>query len=179
MRLSTFVLVSSVCGIPALVACTTEAYPNPPATRDGTEEKAEDREANLPSPSNPPSKGSSGDDASKGDDGSKGADPEPAAATSGVDPDKTIGELTANEKKSLCDWQAALHGGYGKKTTCDGNTSVSAPKSQAECVQDLNLPTCQATVAQAEACIEVDAKDPCALAILTAPECEPLVACMQ
>ena len=174
MRFSAFLVVSSLLGIPSLVACTTEAYPNPPATRDGTEEKAEDKEANLPNPSNPPSKGSSGDNGSKGDE-----DPEPAAETSGVDPDKTIGELAANERKALCDWQAAVHGGYGKTTKCDDNSSVSSPKNQAECVQDLNVPTCEATVAEVEACIKVDAKDPCAFAVLTAPECKPLLACAQ
>ncbi|MBX3190352.1 MAG: hypothetical protein KF819_25355 [Labilithrix sp.] len=175
MRLSVLVLLSCLCGASSLVACTTEEYPNPPATRDGTEDTGDDTAANLPSPSNPPSSSSGGDDSKdKPDDATPTVGP-----TSGVDPDKTLGELGSSEKKALCDWQAGVRGGYGKKTTCEGGVSVSTPKNQAACLQDINLPSCQATVAEVEACIKVDAADPCAFAVLKATECEPLRACMQ
>lgn len=168
-----FAVVASLCLsiVGSLVACAAEEYPNPPATRDGTEATGEDTNASLPPPSSTSTPPSSG-----GDSGTP--EPKPVGATSGVDPDKTVGSLSSTEKKQLCDWQAGTTGGYGKSTKCPDGLTVSNPKTQAACVQRLPA-TCTATVADVEACVKVDAKDPCALAILTAPECEPLKACAQ
>lgn len=155
-------------------ACTEE-YPNPPATRDGTEGIQQDTGASLPPPSTtttPPSDKTPSDDA--GVDAAK-----PVGPTSGVEPTKTIGELNTAEKKQLCDWQAGVSGGYGKTTKCEGGLSTSNPKTQTACVQKMNLPSCQASVADVEACFKVDAQDPCAFAILSAPECESIRACME
>ncbi|MBX3216280.1 MAG: hypothetical protein KF850_29845 [Labilithrix sp.] len=173
MRLSVFACVSCLSVVGALAACTAEEYPNPPATRDGTEDAEKAGDPSLPPPSSSPAKGSDG-----ADDEDDEATSTPAE-TSGIDPDKTVGGLSTAEKKQLCDWQASVSGGYGKKTTCDDGVSSSTPKDQAACVQRMSLPSCAATIAEVEACIKLDAKDPCALAILSAPECEPLRACAQ
>jgi hypothetical protein len=176
MRLAVFASLSCISVIASLVACTAEEFPNPPATRDGTEATGEETNAALPPPSTtskPPSSSSGGiPDAGDPDE------PKPVGPTSGVDPDKSVGSLSSSEKKQLCDWQAGKTGGYGKTTKCEGGISLSNPKSQAACVQKLPA-SCAATVAQVEECVKVDAVDPCALAILSAPECEPLRACAQ
>ncbi|MBX3225089.1 MAG: hypothetical protein KF795_31520 [Labilithrix sp.] len=177
MRLSILACLSCLSLAGTVVACAAEEYPNPPATRDGTEDTEKGGSPSLPAPSSPektPGSSTNDDDKTPGD-----TTPTKPAATSGVDPDKTVGELSANDKKKLCDWQAAVSGGYGKTTKCDDGLSTSTPKSQAACVQRLNLPSCAATIAQVEACITLDAQDPCAFAILSAPECEPLRACAQ
>ncbi|MBX3258412.1 MAG: hypothetical protein KF782_01760 [Labilithrix sp.] len=175
MRLSVLACLSCLSFACVLAACTTEEYPNPPATRDGTEDAEKTGNPSLPPPSSSPDDPSDGDADADEDDKT----PSTPAATSGVDPDKTVGELSASEKKQLCDWQADVSGGYGKTTKCDDGVSVSTPKDQAACVQRMNLPSCAATIAEVEACLKLDAKDPCALAILSAPECEPLRACAQ
>ena len=176
MRFPDFECLFVFSTLATVAACTSEEYSNPPATRDGTEATGEDSKASLPAPSTPPSSSSSSGGAETKD---SGADPKPVGPTSGVDPDKTIGELDASEKKKLCDWQAAVGGGYGKTTKCEGGVSTSTPKSQSACVQELNIPSCQATVGEVEVCMKVDAQAPCALAVLTAPECESLRACAQ
>jgi hypothetical protein len=175
MRFAVVLSLSCLSVVASLVACTSEEYPNPPATRNGTESTGEDNNPALPPPSTtstPPSSSGGTPDAGKD------AEPKPVGPTSGVDPDKTIGSLSSSEKKQLCDWQAGKTGGYGTTTKCEGGISLSNPKSQAACVQKLPA-SCAATVAQVEECVKVDAQDPCALAILSAPECEPLRACAQ
>lgn len=162
--------------VSALVACTVEEGANPPATRDGTEPEEPKGPASLPPPSNPPKPGA--DDA-----GAEASAPKddagtlPNGPTSGIDPDKTIGSLSAAEKATLCDWQAGINGGYGRTTKCEGGLSLSNPKNQSACLQKAVPSGCQAKVSEVEACLKVDAADPCAFAILTAPECASYRVC--
>jgi hypothetical protein len=81
-----------------------------------------------------------------------------AAASSGVTGSKTIGTLTAADKKAICDWTASLYGGYGGEVVCDDGTgfilTITGPEDLTECLaQAATIPsTCKSTVAQAEAC---------------------------
>ena len=158
-----------------LAGCSVEEAPNPPATRDGTEKTGEETGASLPPPSSPGKKPPSSGGETPGDEETETPGTKPAA-TSGVDPEKTLGDLGTSEKKKLCDWEAALHGGYGKTTKCPEGTTVENAPSQADCVKE--MPACAATVAEAEACFKVNAADVCSLPILTAPECAPLRECL-
>lgn len=163
----------------ALVACTQEEAPNPPATRNGTEQTEPTPGASLPGASDPTVGAKKPDDTSSSSSSTKDAGPQlPSGPTSGVDTSKTIAELSSSEKKQLCDWQAGINGGYGKSTSCPDGLTVSGPKSQSACVAKFPS-TCNAPVGDVESCLKVDAKDPCALAILKAPECESLRSCLQ
>jgi hypothetical protein len=71
---------------------------------------------------------------------------------SGVDGSKHFNMLTLEEKKSVCDYQAAHFGGYGKMLTCSGDVMLKADISQAECLAA--FPSCDLTVAADEACID-------------------------
>jgi hypothetical protein len=68
---------------------------------------------------------------------------------SGVDGTKSLSTLTMDEKGKLCDWLAGLVGGYGKADAC-GMGKYTPPMSQADCAS--NLPICDVTVANFEAC---------------------------
>jgi hypothetical protein len=102
-------------------------------------------------------------------------------ATSGVSGTKTVATITDADRTAICDWTAGLYGGYGKTIEC-GNVggfdlTIIGPESQAECVAEAaQIPkTCQATVAQAEACVKAaadcdDTNDEAA--------CAAIIACM-
>jgi hypothetical protein len=81
-----------------------------------------------------------------------------AAATSGVTGSKTIGGLSAADKKAICDWTASLYGGYGGEVQCDEGSgftlTITGPQDLTECLaQAAAVPsTCKATVAQVETC---------------------------
>lgn len=88
---------------------------------------------------------------------------------SGVDADKTMGELDDDERARLCDWGASQIGGYGqsKDAQCGSGTSgLSSESSQSACIAKYAKLTssCPVTVKQVEDC-EVDR-----LADLCAPE---------
>jgi hypothetical protein len=51
----------------------------------------------------------------------------------------------------LCDWGAAVFGGYGMTQDCGNGTSISSKANQAECVAGLPA-TCPVTVSQFESC---------------------------
>lgn len=101
--------------------------------------------------------------------------------TSGVSGTKTVATTTDADRKAICDWTASLYGGYGKTIEC-GNVggfdlTIYGPESQAACVAESEqIPTtCQATVAQVEACVKAaadcdDTNDEAA--------CAAIIACM-
>jgi hypothetical protein len=98
---------------------------------------------------------------------------------SGVESSKPLSALSADEKGKLCDWNAAQAGGYGKTMSCSDGTDASNDANQAECVAD--VPSCSATVAQFEACTKAAVTVPLCdqiAKILTASECQALVACL-
>lgn len=92
--------------------------------------------------------------------------------TSGVSGTKTVGELSAVEAGTLCDWAAGREGGYGCKHTCTGGTSTTN-KSAAAC-NNVFKATCPATVAQVEACTVAISADPCDLTVALGAACKPL-----
>jgi hypothetical protein len=73
------------------------------------------------------------------------------AGTSGVTGSKRLDALTTDEKMKLCDFTAALLGGYGASKDCGGGVTLDANASQADCVAKAPT-TCAAIVSQAEAC---------------------------
>lgn len=151
----TFVTVS-------LAACTIESTP-------------------APAPSGTSSSSSGGTQTGNGDTTGTGDTTDTktgSADSSGVSPTKTLDSLSATEKGKLCDWTASLQGGYGKSTSCGDGVTVKTKKDQAACVSSLPA-SCTAKVSDVEACMKVDAKDPCALAVMSADECAPLRDCMQ
>jgi len=196
MRTFSLIGCVSLCGMLATfttIACQQEdPPPNPPATRNGTEDTPPAASASLPGTSDPTvgqkpasssssssSSGASSTSSSSGGTSSSSGTPAlPNGPTSGVDETKKLSELNATEKAQLCDWEAGILGGYNHKTTCSGGSSTTNAASQSACVSKMPA-TCEATVQEIEDCSKIDAKDPCAFAILTAPECKPLLACSQ
>lgn len=175
---TTFVLVGGV-----ILACGPDEYPNPPATRDGTESTTSGGPASLPGQSNPNTGDDDDDDStsSSGSSGKKDAStkdvstvPTDPGPTSGLDANKSLSSLNQAEKKHLCDWQAAKYGGYGTKTKCDGGLTVTNPLNVYECIAEIP-PSCSAKISEAEACINKTAEDLCA--IVPADECKPLLDC--
>lgn len=91
--------------------------------------------------------------------GSGGSD---GAGASGVDGAKKLTALTDAEKGTLCDWMVGRAGSYGNPGTCDRTQPAAtspflAYDDQAACVADspdATFTTCQATVAQLEACVK-------------------------
>jgi len=179
-----FIVASSASFIAvALIACTVTEYQNPPATRDGTEGTSGGSSgASLPDPSST-SEDTDENEPTKADGGKSGGKDAstpttlPSGPTSGLDQSKKAGALTSTEKKQFCDWHAGINGGYGRSEQCDGGINVSGPKSQSDCVGRMPPSSCQATIAQMEACVKLDAADPCSLAMFKAPECAPLRTC--
>jgi hypothetical protein len=75
-----------------------------------------------------------------------------ASPTTGLDPSKRLDMLSPTERVTLCDFNAAKFGGYGKKIECGGGRTISgAFASQAECLAEWPT-TCAVTVATYEQC---------------------------
>jgi hypothetical protein len=92
--------------------------------------------------------------------GSSGASAD--STTSGLDGSKKLITLTDAEKATLCDWMVARAGSYGNPGSCDRTQPAAmspflAYDNQAACVADspdATFTSCQATVAQLEACVK-------------------------
>jgi hypothetical protein len=97
--------------------------------------------------------------------------------TSGLSAGKTVGALTSAEQATFCDWAAAVTGGYGCQSACDGGLSVEFASSQASCIAKFTKAGCGAKVSEVEACLKVNAQDVCAFAFATSPACATLRAC--
>jgi hypothetical protein len=76
-----------------------------------------------------------------------------------LDPQARLEQLTADQFKRLCDWEAAAWGGYGASVGCDGSCGAAhGPVDQASCVSELlqanvTYPDCPLTVDQFEKCV--------------------------
>jgi hypothetical protein len=177
-----FIVASSLVAcslLAALWGCTvTTEAPNPPANPNGVTSSSSSSGSSLPDPSSevddPQQQG--GSDAGKDTGSSSGQLPN--GPTSGLDGTKKIGTLSSTEKKQICDWVAGINGGYGRATTCDGGLNVTNAKTQSACVSKIPPASCEATVTEFEDCMKVDAQDPCAFAILRAPECAAVKKCI-
>lgn len=92
------------------------------------------------------------------------------AACGGIDENKKISELTADEKKTLCEESVSAQGTEPKDC---GNGFTFTPKSQADCESTGGTSSC--TVKQVRACNDALGGDVCK--ILATPECTALVQC--
>lgn len=103
-----------------------------------------------------------------------------SGGSSGVDSTKQVKDLTPAERTSECQWAIALEGGPGKQTMCPDNVTVTV-YTQAQCEASLATlamsATCTLTVAQAEACTEASATDPCTA--FSSQACAAVLACSQ
>ena len=87
--------------------------------------------------------------------------------------------LTDAEKGQMCDWAVAKFGGYGTRPGCTSPLFSYADK--AACVADLPSPTttpsCQATVAQMEACVDSLPACPTLTDVANSSQCATLTSC--
>ena len=103
--------------------------------------------------------------------------------TSGVDAGdednpRVLSDLSADEQTQLCDWTAAVGGGYDASVVCDGGLVVSNFPDLQSCL-DAFLGACStATVTDWEQCRDKEVSDPCAEYLYTAPECASIVRCL-
>lgn len=106
---------------------------------------------------------------------SSGLPPPCAACSSGVEPTRTLSELTASEWQAWCTWSISTQGGEGKSTTCpNGSVQVG---TVSECVTGSPaFAACGVTVAEADACSLAMAEDACTG--MDAPPCAALVTCL-
>jgi hypothetical protein len=94
---------------------------------------------------------------------------------SGVTETKKLNQLSAGERDKLCAYRVDVEQAP-RTVTCGTNPSVTL-KDKASCVAGLASITlsCEATVANAEACYQAIADDPCAFGVGT---CTPLFSCV-
>jgi hypothetical protein len=95
-----------------------------------------------------------------------GSGSSPAGAPSNVPPDDTLGQLSASQQASLCDYVANVQGGYGRSMTCPGGDTQTTDQSQSYCLANFGgvafaCPTL--TVGDAENCAAACATDLCAV----------------
>lgn len=88
------------------------------------------------------------------------------AGSPDIDASKRLTELTTAERITLCDWFAAMAGGYGAGTTthCGVSTAnISAGQSQSACVSDLSnyRASCLMTVHAFEGYVQSLFEHPC------------------
>lgn len=79
----------------------------------------------------------------------------PAPTSSGVTPTtKKISDLTADEKKKLCDFRAAKYGGYAQSIDCGNGTTIGSDDNLEQCLGPDGLAgdCATATVADYEKC---------------------------
>jgi hypothetical protein len=111
--------------------------------------------------------------------------PSPPAVgpTSGVDPGddanpRHLTDLTESERQQLCDWTAAIGGGYDASFVCESGLEVSSFMNQQACL-DAFLGACgSVTVTDWEQCRDKVVSDPCAQYLYTAPECATIARCL-
>jgi hypothetical protein len=72
---------------------------------------------------------------------------------SGLDSEKIIRDLTADEKGELCDWAMMLVGGYGTRNACSDGRTIQNYADRAQCVAVGFMFACQVvTVGDLERC---------------------------
>ncbi len=99
------------------------------------------------------------------------------------DPDGAAGprhlpDLTLDERKKLCDWSAAIAGGYGHAEMCDGGAEVVNFKDQSTCIGQYLGACTTVTIDQYVTCRKKEASDLCALYMYNSDECKPVVRCI-
>ena len=103
--------------------------------------------------------------------------------TSGVDPGdadapRHLTDLTESEREQLCNWTAAIGGGYDASVICESGLVVSSFSDLQACL-DAFLGACSTvTITAWEQCRDKVVSDPCADALFTATECVDIVKCL-
>lgn len=93
-------------------------------------------------------------------------------------PPRTLADLTAKERQTLCDWTANRGGGYGKTLVCDGGLVVKTVSDATTCINKYLGACSTVTVTEWEACRNAEVANPCALPLYTAPECLDVRRCI-
>jgi hypothetical protein len=102
-----------------------------------------------------------------------------AGAPSNVPPGDTLGQLSASQQASLCDYVANVQGGYGRSTTCPAGDTQTTDQSQSYCLANFTqvafiCPTL--TAGDAEACAAACGTNLCAFD--TEAACAPVRNCI-
>jgi membrane-associated PAP2 superfamily phosphatase len=101
------------------------------------------------------------------------------SSASGVSGSKQLVSLTSAEKGKLCDWSMAKFGGYGTRSSC--SSPLFSYADQAACMADspspTSTPSCQATVAQMEACVNSLPACPTLTDVGSSSQCAALASC--
>ncbi|HXJ22778.1 MAG TPA: hypothetical protein VMT03_21350 [Polyangia bacterium] len=102
-----------------------------------------------------------------------------AGNSSGVPRSSTIASLTTTQSATLCDWEDAKQGGYGRTVTCTDGSTRTTDTNQAECIAGMGYaktlcPTL--TVADVEDCANAIGANLCEIS--TDPACANLAACL-
>lgn len=92
---------------------------------------------------------------------------------SGVDANKSLGDLTTSEVQALCEWGVEEAGGAREVDCGGGLTSSIEPVSK--CVADYTAYEGSCKVEVVEACITSIDGDPCNLS--KTPECGAMISC--
>jgi hypothetical protein len=87
-------------------------------------------------------------------------------------------DLTESERQQLCDWTAAVGGGYDASVICESGLVVSNFMSQQACLNAFLGGCSTVTVTEWEQCRDKEVTDPCADYLYTAPECAPIAQCL-
>jgi hypothetical protein len=96
------------------------------------------------------------------------------------DPDggaRTLQDLTQHEREALCDWTAAITGGYGKVSFCEGGAVVENQRDQDACLFEFVSGCYNLTIDMWITCEKKIATDPCAQFLYSAPECKQVLKC--
>jgi hypothetical protein len=103
-------------------------------------------------------------------------DPGPDAGLDGSSSTLLV-SLTPSDLAGLCDWTAGRVGGYGRRRVCGGLT-LTAPANQMTCVTGFGSvqPSCTATVADFEGCVNAAIDGPCTAGAIPAA-CFFLLSC--
>jgi hypothetical protein len=103
--------------------------------------------------------------------------PIPGAKSDDPGAPRALPSLTLSEREKLCDWSAAIAGGYGHVASCDGGEVVNF-KDQATCVGEYLGACTTVTLDQYVTCRRKEATDLCALYMYNSDECAPVVKCL-
>lgn len=112
--------------------------------------------------------------------GCGGKTSDPPLSASGVPKQKRLADLTADEIRMHCDWMygpSGQLGPYEKAFACEGGRLIGNG-SRADCIDGFaSVPdSCEATVGDSQACVDVLAGDPCRV-YLDPPECDQPATC--
>lgn len=99
---------------------------------------------------------------------------------SGLDRNKKLNAVSAEERRTVCDWAAELFGGYGKSKMCTAQTAWPGPRNAEECSAELasSGASCAATIGTFEDCYRAFfAADACKEPVSFPMPCNTVRAC--